>query len=101
MSAGPRKPQSRNIVGQRVREARKRYSPPLTQDQLSGKLSSEGIQLDRVAIAKIETGIRSVYDFEVCGLARALKVEPAWLLGSESGVSGGKVRSVRSRKPGI
>ena len=101
MAAGPRQQQSRNIVGKRVKEARKLHSPALTQDQLSGKLAGEGVQLDRVAIAKIETGIRGVFDFEVRGLAKALKVEPGWLLGSEGGGGEGRLRSGRSRKPGV
>ena len=83
MAASPRKRPSRNIVGRRVKEARRFHSPSLTQDQLSGKLAIEGVQLDRVAIAKIESGIRSVFDFEIRGLSKALNVEPRWLLEGE------------------
>ena len=83
MAAGPGKRQSRNVVGKRVKEARKLHSPPLTQDQLSGKLAAEGVQLDRVGIAKIETGIRCAFDFEVKALAAALRVDANWLLGIE------------------
>lgn len=83
MAAGPGKRQSRNIVGKRVKEARTLHFPPLTQDQLSGKLAAEGVQLDRVGIAKIETGIRCAFDFEVKALASALKVDANWLLGIE------------------
>jgi hypothetical protein len=97
MAAGPRKRQNRNIVGERVRAARQRHSPPLTQDQLSGKLATEGVQLDRVAIAKIETGVRCAFDFEVRALAAALKVDANWLLGIDaasgqrtSGAGGGR-----------
>ena len=75
MAAGPGKRQSRNIVGKRVKKARQSSPPGLTQDQLSGKVASEGVQLDRVAIAKIETGIRCAFDFEVKALAAALKVD--------------------------
>ena len=84
MALGPGKLQSRNIVGKRVKEARTLHSPPLTQDQLSGKLAAEGVQLDRVAIAKIETGIRCAFDFEIRALAAALKVDANWLLGIEA-----------------
>ena len=76
-----RQPQRRNIVGERVREARQRFTPPLTQDQLSGKLAGKGVQLDRVAIAKVESGLRSVFDFEVRALASVLRVDVRWLLG--------------------
>lgn len=81
MTAGDKKPPSRNIVGKRVKEARQLCCPPLTQDQLSGKLAATGVQLDRVAIAKIETGTRCTFDFEVKALAKILKVDANWLLG--------------------
>lgn len=71
----------RNIVGERVRLARHQFHPPLTQDQLSGKLAAEGVQIDRVAIAKVEGGSRSVFDYEICALAAALRVDVRWLLG--------------------
>lgn len=74
---------ARNIVGQRVAQARGELNPQLTQDALSGKLARLGVQLDRAAIAKIENGYRHVLDFELKALARALGVEPSWLLGDE------------------
>jgi hypothetical protein len=77
--------QSRNIVGQKVRKARLQFKPPLTQDQLSGRLAAEGTNLDRVAIAKIEGGTRSAFDFEVRALALVLKIDVRWLLGLEAG----------------
>lgn len=77
----PKSKVSRNIVGKRVRKARTLLKQPLTQDQLSGKLAAEGVVLDRVAITKIESGLRSVFDFEVRGLATVLKVDVRWLLG--------------------
>jgi hypothetical protein len=93
MTAGDKKQRSRNIVGKRVKEARQLYCPPLTQDQLSGKLAADGVQLDRVAIAKIETGIRCAFDFEVKAIARILKVDANWLLGI-----GGRSQTARKMK---
>jgi hypothetical protein len=75
---------SRNIIGSRVREARRRCDPPLTQDQLSGRLAGEGVQLDRVALAKLEGGLRCAFDFEVKGLAAVLKVDANWLMGIDT-----------------
>lgn len=85
---------NRNIVGERVRKARKSAKQPLTQDQLSGKLAAEGVILDRVAITKVESGLRSVFDFEVRALAAVLKVDVRWLLGVEERTAkgGNKVR---------
>ena len=70
----------RNIVSERVRLARLAFDPPLTQDQLSGRLAAKGIVLDRVAITKIESGQRCVFDFELPVLSEALKVDVRWLL---------------------
>lgn len=81
MAVQVKKRPSRNIIGRRVREARHRFDPPLTQDQLAGRLASRGVQLDRVALAKVEGGLRSAFDFEVKGLAAVLEVDANWLLG--------------------
>lgn len=86
-SANKKRQPRRNIVGERVREARQRSIPPMTQDQLSGKLAAEDVQLDRVAIAKVESGLRSVFDFEVRALASVLKVDLKWLLGIDTEAS--------------
>src|SRR5258708_34228426 len=75
---------SGNIVGGGVREARLRGAPPLTQDQLGGRLAGEGVQLDRVALGKVEGGLRSAFDFEVKALAAVLKVDANWLLGIDA-----------------
>lgn len=69
-----------NIVGGRVKEARMKREPPMTQDQLSGKLALLGVSIDRAGISKIETGQRSVLDFEVSALSKALGVTSEWLL---------------------
>ena len=71
----------RNIIGHRLRQARLAFDPPLTQDQLSGQLAKHGLTIDRVAIAKIETGQRCVFDYEVRDLSFVLKVDATWLLG--------------------
>ena len=92
MAAGSDRRNSRNIVGRRVKAARRLYSPPLTQDQLSGKIAAQGVELDRVAIAKIEVGIRCAFDFEVRALAAALKVDANWLLGIGGAAPGGSGR---------
>jgi hypothetical protein len=75
---------SKNVIGPRVGDARRKFDPPLTQDALSGKLAAIGVQLDRAAIAKIENGHRRVFDYEVRGLAKALNVKVDWLFGGSS-----------------
>lgn len=75
---------AKNLVGPRVREARKSYPGGLTQDQLSGRLAALKVSLDRAGIAKVELGMRHVFDFELVPLARALKIDVKWLLGVET-----------------
>lgn len=75
---------SRNAIGPRIRKARLAFDPPLTQDQLAGRLAAKGTSLDRVAITKIESGQRCVFDFELPPLAAALKVDVRWLLGMQN-----------------
>jgi len=72
-----------NLVGERVKEARAKSRPPVTQQQLSKRLSRLSVSIDRAGIAKIETGIRGVLDFEVVALAKSLGVTTAWLLGTK------------------
>ena len=42
------------------------------------------LMLDRVAITKIESGQRCVFDFEIGVLAQVLKVDVRWLLGLQT-----------------
>jgi transcriptional regulator with XRE-family HTH domain len=72
-----------NLVGERVKEARGSAQPPLTQEELSKKLAKLGVSIDRAGVAKIETGIRGVLDFELVALAKALDVKVTWLLGAK------------------
>lgn len=69
----------RNLVGPKIRKTREKLD--LTQDQLAAKLQMEGLEtFDRVVVAKIESQIRSVYDFEVIVISKVLRLEPGELL---------------------
>jgi hypothetical protein len=72
----------KNIAGLRIREARELCRPSLTQDELSGRLAAIGVAVDRTAVAKIETGARGIYDYEVAAIALVLGVDANWLLGN-------------------
>lgn len=98
MPVKSRKRPSRNIIGNRVREARNRCDPPLTQDQLAGRLARQGVQLDRVALAKVEGGLRCAFDFEVKGLAAVLKVDANWLLGIDASIKTSEDKSTQRGK---
>ncbi|MEM6914920.1 MAG: helix-turn-helix transcriptional regulator [Verrucomicrobiota bacterium] len=63
----------RNCVGPQVRALRKEKG--LTQDQLAARLQLAGLHsFDRVTVAKIESQIRSLFDFEVIVIAEVLGV---------------------------
>ena len=72
---------SQNLVGKRVKESRANAQPSITQEELSKRLSKLGVSIDRAGVAKIETGIRGVLDFELVALAKALNVKVTWLIG--------------------
>lgn len=63
-----------NVIGPRIRRIRKSLSPAVTQDDLVGRLAVLGIQMDRSTIAKIETQIRFLNDFEIIAIAKALRL---------------------------
>ena len=67
-------------MGKRVQEARLKFKPPLSQEELAARLQLDGWKISRGTLSKIEAGIRQVTDFEVMILARTLKVSPEWLL---------------------
>jgi len=71
----------RNIVGDRIRQARRAAKPVITQADLVARLQIQGIQIDRSGLSKIETGHRPVTDIEAASFAKALKVSVAWLYG--------------------
>lgn len=76
-----RQAQERNIIGKRVREARLKSNPPVSQDDLAGKLAAKGIALDQTAISRIENQTRYLMDYEIVALARCLRVSVGWLFG--------------------
>jgi hypothetical protein len=72
---------ARNQIGPRVREARLRSAPPVSQEDLAGRLAARGISLDRSGISRIEGRTRYVMDYEISAIARSLKVSVGWLFG--------------------
>lgn len=63
----------RNCIGPQVRTLRKEKG--LTQDQLAARLNLAGLHtFDRVTVAKVESQIRSIFDFEAIVIAEVLGV---------------------------
>ncbi|MBI5395137.1 MAG: helix-turn-helix transcriptional regulator [Verrucomicrobia bacterium] len=68
----------RNMVGPQIRKLR--YQLELTQPQLAARCSRWGWDLSRETLAKIETQVRWISDFELVCLANALRARPSDLL---------------------
>ena len=73
----------RNIIGKRVRKARLKCRPSVSQDDLAGRLAARGISLDQTAISRIENQTRYALDYEAAAIARCLKVSVGWLFGED------------------
>lgn len=71
----------KNTVGLRVRQARERLLPCVSQEDLSGRLAALGVSITQPAISKIESRQRYIMDYEAAAIAKALKVSVAWLYG--------------------
>jgi len=69
----------KNISGECIAAGRKKSK--LTQAELADRLRKAGLRIDRAGIAKIENGLRSVYDYELQAFARALNVPVGEMLG--------------------
>ena len=89
-------------MGGRVRQARYRLEPKVSQDDLSGRLARQGVTIDRAGISKIESFDRYVMDYEAAALAKALRVSVAWLYGEEQlpAAAGASRQKTRAAKPG-
>ena len=68
-------------MGSRVKQARKKAKPKITQLDLAARLQLAGLSIDQSALSKLENGERPVTDIEVVALAKALRVSASWLLG--------------------
>ena len=70
---------SKNICGNRIKEARK--AKKLSQQELAAKLQLEGVIIERDSISRIEIGTRFVADYELLAMCRVLNVTAEYLLG--------------------
>lgn len=63
----------RNIIGDNVRRLRKEKK--LTQEELTAKIQTIGLDIDRPMLTRIELKQREVYDYEALGIAKALDIQ--------------------------
>lgn len=71
---------SNNICGINVKNYRKAAVPKLSQRALADLLQLEGLDVDKNAIQRIESGQRFVTDIELVYLARVLNISAEQLL---------------------
>ncbi len=63
----------KNILGKNIRKIRKERK--LTQKDLAAKVQTIGLDMDRLAIVRIEAGTRVIADYEVLYLKEALELK--------------------------
>lgn len=71
----------KNISGDRIHQAR--TTMRLSQADLAARMQVSGVNIEREAISKIETGDRFVTDYELMVFAKVLGVSVEWLIGKE------------------
>ena len=72
---------ARNVIGKRIRQARLKCKPAVSQEDLAGRLAVRHIIMDRSAISRIENQDRYLMDYEIEAIAHSLKVSVGWLFG--------------------
>lgn len=74
---------SNNISGKNIKILRLKQIPRLSQRALADKLQLQGIDLDKNAVQRIESGQRFVTDIELLAFSKALEVSLDILLQEE------------------
>ena len=63
-----------NLCGRRIAALRKQMTPRVSQRALADRLQLEGLDLDKNAVQRIESGQRFVTDIELTAFARVFQV---------------------------
>lgn len=71
---------SLNLCGNKIKELRKALTPTVSQRMLANELQLIGIDLDKNAIQKIESGKRFVTDVEIVAFAKIFNITADELL---------------------
>ncbi|KAF5076772.1 hypothetical protein DSECCO2_157060 [anaerobic digester metagenome] len=71
---------SLNLCGNKIKELRKALTPTVSQRMLANELQLIGIDLDKNAIQKIESGNRFVTDIEIVAFAKIFNITTDELL---------------------
>ena len=68
----------KNLCGTKIKEARRKLG--LSQQELAAKLQTEGINIERDSVSRIEIGTRFVADYEIKVFGKILGVSADYLL---------------------
>ena len=71
---------SNNICGRNVKKLREQLSPKTSQKKLADLLQVAGLDIDKNAVQRIESGQRFVTDIELCTLVKVLRTSYEELL---------------------
>lgn len=63
-----------NLCGRRIAVLRKQMTPRVSQRALADRLQLEGLDLDKNAVQRIESGQRFVTDIELAAFAQVFQV---------------------------
>ena len=63
-----------NLCGRRIAALRKQMSPRVSQRALADRIQLEGLDLDKNAVQRIESGQRFVTDIELAAFAQVFQV---------------------------
>lgn len=69
-----------NICGSKIAKLRKELIPPVSQKGLADLLQLSGIDLDKNAIQRMESGKRFITDIELKAMAKLFRVTADYLL---------------------
>ncbi len=70
-----------NISGKKIVDLRKKLNPKTSQKGLSDQLQLAGIDLDKNAVQRMESGQRFITDIELKAIAKILNTSADYLLG--------------------
>ncbi|MBD5583675.1 MAG: helix-turn-helix transcriptional regulator [Clostridia bacterium] len=73
-----------NICGKQVSILRTNQQPKMSQKNLADLLQLNGIDVDKNAVQRIESGQRFVTDIEIIALCKIFNVSADYLLGIQS-----------------
>lgn len=70
-----------NICGKKIYELRNNFKPKMSQRMLAELLQLNGVDVDKNAIQRMESGQRFITDIEVVALCKIFKISYGDLLG--------------------